>query len=186
MIGRSILLIACILIIPLNIEAKTISLEEALKQTESTNPNAVESGKMSGFKSTMDYYQNLGIDRHVISQIMEKEMRARADYEAFVFDNRKKAFAWQDTSSKLIFWLVVIIVLAGLWMSYIQLKEGLKNKTVNQAEGEGEETHQIEISKESMKISSTFVGVVILAMSLVFFYLYLFVVYPITVEGLSR
>ena len=73
--------------------------------------------------------------------------------------------AWQDITSKIIFFIVIIIVLTGLVLAGIQFR------TASEVD--------ITAGREGLHLKTTIVGVVILAMSMVFLFLYLFFVYPI-------
>lgn len=86
---------------------------------------------------------------------------------------RDKVFAWQHRSSQIIFVVVILIVAVGLYFSWIQFhaKEGDVGETT------------MEASKTGFKLSSPVLGVIILVLSLAFFYLYLVHVYPINGAG---
>lgn len=87
--------------------------------------------------------------------------------------HRQKVFDWQYTSSVIIFYVVIGIVLIGLYFSWMQF---------HRKDGEVGET-TMEASKEGFKVSSPVLGVIILLLSLAFFYLYLLHVYPISELG---
>jgi hypothetical protein len=93
--------------------------------------------------------------------------KAYFDDIAFSADFRARSFEWQLWSSKLAFWLTIAMVAAGLLFSGAQLFVGLK-------------WPETTFKFAGLEISSSVVGLVILAMSLTFFYLYLVYVYPIS------
>jgi len=100
----------------------------------------------------------------------------QAEMDAYTISSlhhRAQTFAWQLTSSKVIFWMVVGLVLAGVTFSAIQFGVALRRKS-DISEGE------IALNLEGVKIRSQFLGVITLALSLAFFYLYLKTVYPIS------
>ncbi|WP_298293737.1 hypothetical protein [uncultured Litoreibacter sp.] len=88
--------------------------------------------------------------------------------------HRRKVFEWQYTSSLIIFFVVIGIVLIGLYFSWMQFHAAKDGQV-------GETT--MEASKDGFKLSSPVLGVVILVLSLAFFYLYLVHVYPISEIG---
>jgi len=92
-------------------------------------------------------------------------------YRVRAFDHRINVLWWQHTSSQMIFFVVIIVVFVGLYFSWIQFYESKENKI--------KVTTTIEATKSGMKISSPVLGVIILSLSLIFFYLYLVHVYPI-------
>lgn len=101
------------------------------------------------------------------------EIRTRFDelhlaYEERRLDQRARTFAWQQRSTELIFWLVVLIVLSGLALSFwhVYRKESAPTK--------------LTIGGKGVEVSSRLVGVLVFVLSLVFFYLYVKTVYPIS------
>ena len=84
------------------------------------------------------------------------------------YRHSQQVFKWQLTSSKLIFATVIILVMAGIIFSGLQFKRGSHDSRT-----------ELEFSRNGIKVSSSILGVIILVISLVFFYLYLVYVYPI-------
>lgn len=98
---------------------------------------------------------------------------AETEYAIANYRHRADTFRWQLTSSKIIFWMVIGLVLAGVIFSAIQFGVVLRRKTdFSDAE--------LALGVEGVKVKSQFLGVITLALSLAFFYLYLKTVYPIT------
>jgi hypothetical protein len=99
-----------------------------------------------------------------------------AAYERYYISalaQRSSAFAWQAFASKVIFWMVIFLVVSGIAFSAAQFWVGIRR-------GSPETAQEIELSLNAVKIRSQFLGVITLALSLGFFYLYLSTVYPIT------
>ena len=94
-------------------------------------------------------------------------------YRSDGFDHRRRVFEWQLLSSRVIFVLVVSLVAAGVYFSWLQFRQGLSGKG-----GTAPET-TFEATGTGIKVSSPVLGVIILTISLAFFYLYLVYVYPI-------
>ncbi len=109
------------------------------------------------------------------TKAMQNAMRAYYDYRATGYDHRRNVFAWQLVSSEIIFVLVVLLVLAGVYFSWLQFSAALKKDA---AANEAVAT-SFEASATGFKVSSPVLGIIILAISLAFFYLYLIHVYPI-------
>lgn len=84
------------------------------------------------------------------------------------YEHSQQVFKWQLTSSKLIFITVIILVMAGIVFSGLQFKRGTSDSKT-----------EFEFSRHGFKVSSSILGVIILVISLAFFYLYLVYVYPI-------
>lgn len=135
----------------------------------------------------------------------EKKLEmAKTEYAIWTLEHARTAYEWQHLSTVIIFFVVVVLVLSGVGFSWMQFRAAHHQpmqeiaKTVtsakaNQALGD-EGVAQLEIAtaeKESVtefsasphgiKVASSAIGVVILVISMCFFYLYLAYVYPISV-----
>jgi hypothetical protein len=84
----------------------------------------------------------------------------------------RKVFEWQFYSTVILFLVVVTLVSFGLYFAYIQFI--LSSHMVD------ETPQELKISAHEVVLKSSFLGVVILAFSLAFFFLYLRYVYPIS------
>ena len=96
-------------------------------------------------------------------------------YRIHGFEHRQKVFEWQHVSTKIIFIVVIVLVLAGIYFAAVQFHHGIKHRKP----GDSEEVTEFVASYKSVKVKSPVLGVIILVISLVFFYLYLVYVYPI-------
>ena len=111
------------------------------------------------------------------SECQYADSEARADCLAAVRENyrynvaalqhRRASFEWSLTASEIMFFMVLVMVLAGLVFAAIQFRSSAPTPT------------DLEISTTGLKVSSSVLGVVILAMSMAFFYVYTRYVYPI-------
>lgn len=110
------------------------------------------------------------------SAVSPKVQEAFDNYTVHALDQRKDAFDWQMKASKWIFGLVIMLVLAGVVFSAIQFTVGLRRR-------EPATVDDLELSLQGLKVRSQFLGIVTLALSLAFFYLYLTTVYPIEEVG---
>ena len=95
-------------------------------------------------------------------------------YFEFGLKHRQKVFQWQNTSSKIIFIVVIFLVGMGMIFAWRQFERGFNRPPDAEAPG-----HTLEIGTAGVKVSSPVLGVIILTLSLAFFYLYLVYVYPI-------
>lgn len=96
-------------------------------------------------------------------------------YDTWALQNRKGLIQRQQNISIMIFVLVVIVVSTGLIFSALQFRiamKGMKRK------GLSPDT-SFKASFTGVEVSSSILGVIILTLSLVFFYLYLTNVFPI-------
>jgi hypothetical protein len=100
------------------------------------------------------------------------------EYRRLAYMHRQRDFRWQHVSTIVIFIVVLLLVSSGIYFAYVQFHAGLKAKAQNPAAPE--EKSDIEISMKGLRVSSSVLGVIILGISLAFFYLYLVYVYPIS------
>ncbi len=119
-------------------------------------------------------------------EAMKKYYAYRADGYAY----RSRVFEWQLFSSRLIFAVVLLLVLAGVYFAAVQFHVALRaiRRPVRQPGGEGTAqgeagnvlASEFEVSAKGIAVKSSVLGVVVLALSLAFYYLYLVYVYPIS------
>ena len=104
----------------------------------------------------------------------QKSLQAYYGYKIRGFEHRSRVFEWQLFSSKLLFAVVLILVFSGVIFAGIQFYVGIK------AEKEQASFNtEISVSQQGFKISSPIIGLIVLTLSLAFFYLYLIYVFPI-------
>ncbi|MCB1808489.1 MAG: hypothetical protein KDK04_09885 [Candidatus Competibacteraceae bacterium] len=96
----------------------------------------------------------------------------------FITSHRQTTFEWQYYQGIVVFVLVITLVLCGLYLSYRQFEHDLKT-------GAEAKTTTAKISKAGFEISSSVIGLIILVVSLGFFYLYIERVYVIEIEHLN-
>jgi hypothetical protein len=113
-------------------------------------------------------------------------MREYYEYRISGFQHRRRVFEWQLYSSKITFYVVVVLVLAGIYFSGVQFHVSLKPRKLSKKDMPAVSTEmhpletQLEASLKGIKISSPVLGVIILIISFLFFYLYLVHIYPIS------
>lgn len=98
---------------------------------------------------------------------------AAADYGVWSYEHRRSTFSWQYISSIITFISVLVLMLAGLGFSYMQFKAAAQSGT----------STSIKLGRDGLEISSPVIGLLVLFLSLGFFYLYLTNVYPISEIG---
>lgn len=99
------------------------------------------------------------------------------DYHISGLQHRSKVFRWQLFSSKIIFIVVIILVFAGIYFAAVQFYIGIKQ--VKEKIPDYNDRTEITASMKGIKVSSPVLGVILLVISLAFFYLYLVHVFPI-------
>ncbi|SHF18248.1 hypothetical protein SAMN05443144_10652 [Fodinibius roseus] len=111
--------------------------------------------------------------------VYQDAMYAYYEYRVSGFEHRKEVFAWQLFSSKLIFWSVLLLVLSGISFSGIQFYKSIRNQQADGETATEDSVTEFEASARGIKVTSPVLGVIILVISLAFFYLYLVYVHPI-------
>jgi hypothetical protein len=113
-------------------------------------------------------------------------MQRYYEYRANGYAYRSRVFEWQLLSSRVIFVVVLVLVGAGIYFAAVQFRSAMRAsarpaglETVPAASGVTLAT-QLEVSAKGIVVNSSVMGLIILALSLAFFYLYLVYVYPIT------
>lgn len=102
------------------------------------------------------------------AQMYSLAMRSYYVYYASALKHRREAFDWQLRASKISFVAVILLVLAGVVFSALQFSRRTPDGVSS-----------VKFSSKRIEVSSPILGVTILALSLLFFYLYVIQVYPI-------
>ncbi len=106
-------------------------------------------------------------------------LREYYDYRISGLQHRQRVFEWQLFSSKVIFVIVLVLVFTGIYFAAVQFHSGLSRKAKTEGSSESNEVTEFAASVKGIKVKSPVLGVIILVISLAFFYLYLAYVYPI-------
>ena len=99
-------------------------------------------------------------------------------YHISALQHRLLVFKWQLFASKAIFVVVLVLVFTGIYFAFLQFHAGLSRKGSSKV-AEGDQRTELVASLKGIKVSSPILGVIILVISFMFFYLYLVYVYPI-------
>jgi hypothetical protein len=110
-------------------------------------------------------------------------------YNVWVNGFRERTYENQLFQTRVIFSLVILLVFAGLFFSWIQFQHAFHLKRVlskrvaapsDEATAAAPAQDEVSFGKDGVVIKSAYLGVIILAISMAFFFLYLVYVYPIT------
>lgn len=120
------------------------------------------------------------------------------EYNSWALSYKKGAYVWHQTSTIIIFYVVVFVVLAGVLLAGWQLHAWIRRvkkydetfirllerdvdvdrelvTTIGESSG-----GTVDLKSNALTVSSPYVGVVILGLSMGFFLAYLLLVYPVT------
>jgi len=149
-------------------------------------------GKTRAWDSiNMAHGQQLLNEQFKTQMAQERDNQRTFEDNDYAMKHRWRSFDFQFFASEIIFLLVILIVLTGIIFSGIQFRYTLKNlqlkeKILDTAKHNdaGQQAidllkTDLELGKEGIKVNSSVLGVIILVISIAFFYLYLIYVYPI-------
>lgn len=121
--------------------------------------------------------------------------KAYYDFIGKQYSRSEKFLDWQLYSSIIIFWVVIGLVICGVVFSAVQFIMGLRSSKIvalkarqaidgngkieEKADDDNSKFTKIKFGTEGFEFSSSILGVIILAISIAFFYLYLSFVYPL-------
>jgi Trk-type K+ transport system membrane component len=105
--------------------------------------------------------------------------RLHEAYQQWTYLERQRSFGWQARSTKVIFWISVLVALSGVGFSFWQFVAATK-----EAERALEE-HQLEIRTEliSLAFKSRSIAALVLFMSVAYLLVYALLIYPISDAG---
>lgn len=160
----------------------TVSKQSTKPLVESNLPNAAESqGVLSENIKVQRLQQEVLILKDKIKYLESDVYRAETNYYKKYYEYLGKKseinlsqFEWQQYASGYLLWLVVIVVLSGVLFSGFQL---WKASQINHFGSDS----TVELSVQKIKITSSVVGVIVLAISIVFLYFFLIEVYRVKV-----
>jgi hypothetical protein len=118
-----------------------------------------------------------GVTDQTVKDAFRAAMLEYYAYRQSGLQHRQRVFQWQLWSSKVIFFAVLSLVAAGLYFAALQFHR--RPGPPGQPGEAGGEPTEVTASFEGIKVRSPILGVIILIISLLFFYLYLLFVYPI-------
>lgn len=151
--------------------------EEALENaSEGTNSSISDSGNNNPIHPPPPPIEIP--DQHPAEEAYLAALKEYYAYRISGLQHRSQVFQWQFFSSKVIFVTVLALVFLGIYFAAIQFHIGLRRKGKMETTNEEKQTELV-VSTKEIKVSSSVLGVIILVISLAFFYLYLIYVYPI-------
>ncbi len=151
--------------------------------------STIEAYIKAASQSTVSTSDNPNVDSEVLQKAFEKqELQHRIAADAY----NQRVYEWQLFNSKIIFWLVVLLVLSGVTLSGFQfykdhiaqvkfheLTDKMTRATDSGQPQNKNDSMTIEASLQGLKFNSNIIGMMILIISFLFFFAYLKFVYPI-------
>jgi hypothetical protein len=173
-----------------------------IRKFEYTDPAGIANGGIPpdlAHDNIPDYPSSV---KHLPPDVQESyhaALKAHYDQDKWALQQRQRIFEWQYYAGIVVFFVSISVVVLGLYMSWLQFYSfylrtkataGHVDAAVAHAMQKNprelpKETSQeqfqnkLELSATGAKVSTPIVGVIILTLSLAFFYLYLKFVFPI-------
>lgn len=129
-------------------------------------PAAPEEARAAGYGEALEAYYSAIREKNRADQATFARL---ADYDAWALENRKRVIERQQTAAWIILAVVVFLVLCGVAFSAIQFYIAMRHAQ----RGEAAPATTLKASLSSIEVSSSVLGVIVLVISLLFFYLYL-------------
>lgn len=151
-------------------------------------------------------------DLEIIRKLYVDDFMSRSKHEQWTLEFISKSWLWHLYSTAFLFLLVLGIVIFGLYITYLQFNRDYKTWTppllpVAPTQGEGGQKpveggdgtavvggqaatptalNSVKISAGGLELSSQVIGLLVLAISLAFFYLYVMKVYPMQTDEVTQ
>ena len=165
----------------------------------SANAQETSQDKLSALRAQIEKHgASVTDDSEAGSLSAEYSAGRMVAYNDWTLDYAQEAYAWHHLSTVMIFAVVVIVVLSGVALAAWQLNAWLKRIAAYDAillrkleAGESvdrelvtevgrTEASTVSVEERALSVSSPYVGVAILGISMGFFLAYLLFVYPVT------
>jgi hypothetical protein len=112
-----------------------------------------------------------------VEELYAQVLMRNYDHYLWIKDQQQESFDWHLRTSKVIFYVVVGLVVFGVALAGVQFTFALIRK-------KKQDSTDLELTGKGFRIKSSIVGVIILMISLLFYYLFLVHVYPVTLVGI--
>lgn len=109
-------------------------------------------------------------------ELVVERFRRYQVHQIEALEHRERLFRWQLRANQISFVVVLVLVSAGIVFSGIQFAHSLR--AVPGESGEAS-VHELSISAQGVSVKSSVIGLIVLTISLGFFYLYLVHVFPL-------
>jgi len=149
---------------------------EAATQTSETGPagSGSSAGSAAAEEGLLPVPPPVWLSDPATGEAFREALKEYYAYRISGLQHRRRVFEWQLASSKVIFGVVLVLVAAGVAFAALQFYLGVSKRVPSDVATE------LDVSATGVKVSSPVLGVIILVISLAFFYLYLVYVYPIS------
>lgn len=146
-----------------------------------TSHASVQDLQADGMKARFQYDIATSNSNSELLAVKENLLREHALHQIQLMKIAETGYRTQHWVTIAIFFIVSTLVLGGFYLSYLQFK----SDSVREKDSTGDAKTSIELSKSGIKFSSSVIGLVVLFMSFMFFYLYVKEVYTIKTHPIT-
>lgn len=120
------------------------------------------------------------LDEESREALFERYRRYQHHHIAML-EHREKLFSWQLRANQISFWMVLVLVFSGLVFAGIQFRTSML--AAKESGDSSDVMQELSLGAQGITIRSSVIGLIILGLSLGFFYLYLVYVFPLDELG---
>lgn len=113
-----------------------------------------------------------------ISEAAQTAMAGADSHARWQANFIERSFEWHLLSTKIIFWVVILVVVFGLVVSWLQFRHDTDRTAAPSESKDNAPAYDISASAQQFSVKSKTIGAVVLVFSGIFFFLYLSIVYP--------
>lgn len=160
---------------PVKKKTFTRKAEQAVfNASETATPNDQDTAILTAYRNSQIAYYRAIEKRNMNNKATNDSV---SSYYLWALHNRQAIISRQQSTGNIIFILVVVLVLSGLLFSAIQFYIALRS--VKKRSAVADTNTSFKASLSGIEVSSSVLGVIVLTISIAFFYLYLSRVYPL-------
>ena len=202
---RSLQVSVCLLVLPIALLAQAVDTSETKPSAfiERMKARQQAAGMLKSDKLAKQFADSL--QKNLLANLeaelaQYKYRKATWEYYTKDLNYRTNVFIWQYDSARMTFAVAILIVCCGLIFSGIQFRIAMKQATLQLEQFRQHQTNKasatdtgekpvsplpdglatsLKLSAQGVEVTSSILGVLILVLSLAFFYLYLVYVFPI-------
>ena len=159
--------------------------------------SSINGSKLAAESASTVIFDKAQVDEY--QKIVISDIKSGAAHDNWKREFIRDSWRWHLWSTGLIFVIVMGIVIFGLYITYLQFKRDYRAWDVQLPAADKSDVQPddksrppsasvgtLKISATGLEVSSQIIGLLVLAFSLAFFYLYVKVVYPMQTEELTQ
>ena len=172
------------------IPSNTLAINNGIRGNKLDLIYSISSNKKSNINSSNNDVDVQTITRNATDKVEEEVKNLEAEkynHDIWKLQYERKIFEYQHISSIVLLCVSLMVLICGLYFSYMQFKDRTGHIDTNKAiqnslkdlDNDEESKTSLKIGMAGIEISSSIIGLLILCVSLAFFYLYIANIYPV-------